>query len=70
MPHKKLFDLALERIIQLGQEAFSLHEDLERWREKPFESGERTTICVSIRRKMEEQREWAESLQTILEDTA
>jgi heterodisulfide reductase subunit C len=54
--------LALESIMQLGQEALNIHEDLERWREKPLTSVERTEESVKLKRKLEKQREWIQAI--------
>jgi len=54
--------LAIERIIELGEEAFQLHDDYVRWRETPLTDVEKTDISLKIRRKLQKQRVWGEAL--------
>ena len=63
-----LHRLALDRIRELGQEAFTLHEDLMRWREKPLDDVETTKISSALKSKLEEQRRWINALQEEIDD--
>lgn len=48
-----LVTIALEEIRRLNQIAFTKHEDLQKWREKPLDAVERTTLCYDLKQALE-----------------
>jgi len=54
--------LGLERVIELGQEAFTAHEELMRWREKPLDAEQSTVLSMRLKQAIEKQRQWANAL--------
>lgn len=54
--------LAIEHLADLGQEVFSLHEDLMRWRDPPLISPEKTFISNKLKSSLEKQKQWIDAL--------
>jgi len=57
-----LTELALRRIRTLGQEVFSVHEDLMKWKPEPFTTIEKTEKSVFLKFALKEQRQWIDAL--------
>ena len=60
--NKDLFILALERCVELGQEAKIILFELEKWRECPLPNTERTVLTVKHDAFLDEQRKWIDSI--------
>ncbi|RJQ27121.1 hypothetical protein C4577_02265 [Candidatus Parcubacteria bacterium] len=58
----KLQILAIERIIELGQEAYLIHQDLSKWRSEPYTDLVKTEKSVELKSKLEQQRFWCNAL--------
>lgn len=58
----KLQKLALERIRELGQEAFSTHEQIVIWRKEPLDTEQKTTLSVQLKGALEKQRQWIDAI--------
>jgi hypothetical protein len=54
--------LALDRIMELGQEVMTLHGDLERWRDTPLTDNERLSHSVRLKQCLEMQNSWARAI--------
>lgn len=63
-----LIKLALERIIELGQEAHSIHNDMGRWREKPYTDVEKTEKTLRLNGCLNNQRSWLEAIIESMEE--
>ncbi|HYE20957.1 MAG TPA: hypothetical protein VEA69_21100 [Tepidisphaeraceae bacterium] len=67
--NKELICLALARCRELAREAFSVHQELEKWRETPFTSMERTKLSLKINHAVEEQDKWLRILGDYIEES-
>ena len=54
--------LILERVMELSQIAFTAHQDLERWRETPLTSPERTALSIKLKSAIEQQTTWINAM--------
>lgn len=57
-----LYQLALDAIQALGQSAYSVHEEMEKWREPPWSPIERTRQSSLLKSYIEKQYQWIEAL--------
>lgn len=60
-----LSKLVLQRVQELGAEAFSIHEDLMRWREPAYSDIDKTQLSVKLKIKLEEQCSWLKALEEL-----
>lgn len=63
MRNRNLFVLGLDRIAELGQIAFTAHQELEKWREPAFTQRERIEVSLKLQAAIEEQKKWITALQ-------
>lgn len=54
---KKTHELLLYQIAELGQVVLGLHEDLQRWRDTPLTSVEKTSLSCKLTAALAKQRE-------------
>lgn len=54
--------LALDRVDELAQLVLTTHEDMERWREKPFEAIERTKMSIKLQSYIAQQASWLKAV--------
>lgn len=66
--NKELIVLSLDRIVELGQKAYGLHQELEKWREPKFTDLERTKIGCKIQNLFDEQFKWIRAIQEKFQD--
>ncbi len=57
-----LIKLAMDRIVALGQEALSIHQELESWQKIPFTAMDRTKFGIKMNAVLQEQRSWADAV--------
>jgi hypothetical protein len=50
--------LAIERAMELGQEALSTHELMVKWRETPLTEKDRTSLSMKLQEHLSSQRSW------------
>ena len=63
---KSLLLLALDRIDELGDDAFKLHQDCLRWKPEPDEV-ELTKTSVRCQSTLEKQHEWVVAIKEAME---
>ena len=54
--------LVLNQVLLLGKEAFTAHEDLQRYREQPLTTVEQTELSVKLKTAIEQQHRWIVAL--------
>lgn len=55
---EEIVKLALNRVMDLGQEAFTIHEDMMKWKPEAVDPIEKTKASVNLKTALEEQRKW------------
>lgn len=65
--NKKLFDLALQRAQELGQDVFNAHQELMKWRDPVLTDTQKTTYSLKLQNSIEEQWKWLNALREELE---
>lgn len=66
--NRELISLALQRIRELGQEFYTLSQDVSKWRDPPYTDMEKTKISVKIQYAVEEQFKWVRALESEFEE--
>lgn len=66
--NKKLMVLSIQTAINLGNEIYKIHQDLESWRDPGYGPKQRTDLSLKIKYAPEEQYEWLAAVQQELEN--
>ena len=60
--------LAIERAQELGDQAYAIHQDLEKWREVKYTDMERTKRSVDLAELLGQQRKWLAEIAALIQD--
>lgn len=55
---RQTIELMLDRVRELNNRAYAIHQDLEKWRDPLYTIGERTKIGVEIEQCFKEIHKW------------
>ena len=65
--YRAIILLAIARVMQLGQQVFDAHQDLERWYAEPLPTSQRVELGLKLQKAVNEQHSWLSAIQDIME---
>jgi heterodisulfide reductase subunit C len=54
--------LALERIRELGRQAYTAHQEYAKWRPEPLNATQQSELSLKLQQAVEKQYEWIQAM--------